>query len=334
MTGVFGLIDVGSIESDWIKADALVVGQNTTTFASTDQDPKLYYCARLEFISHFGENITAVSTTDCVLDQWAIQIGSYIPILYNPAYPMEIIEQEVLETELVSLKIMVGVGIAVSIILSAVLCLLLNRQSHRPPEMYVPNDWELTARPTESPEERKERILSKLYIVTVPEDSGKIAASGIRSMGKLDASEREKGDEIPADIESGNDKTDEKEKGNDGEEEKTQNNDDDEKGGNGDVNNDNLEPNQEDSTAAENKHQASGTMASFLSNWIRPNHDAECSICLDHYEPGEVVCASKSEECNHVFHKDCLMNWMMKNNDRCPLCRVDFMKDEEERAEE
>jgi len=308
MTGVFGLIDAASMEGEWIKVDALIVGHNDTTFASSDDDAETYFCARVEFTSHFGENVTAISNTNCVLDALAITVGSYIPILYNPAYPNEFIEQDVLETELVSLKIMVGVGITVSLILSGVLCMLLNRHNHRHrPSMYMQDAFETSGAPTESPEERKEKILSKLYTVTVPENTSNMLASSIRSMSKLDSSV-EKTKEPTEDSEAAHNNNEE-----------IPNTDE----------NDTSESNAGDSSQPESsRHQAASTI-SFLSSWIRPNHDAECCICLDHYEPGEVICASKSEECSHVFHKECLMDWMMKNNNRCPLCRVDFMKEDD-----
>ena len=53
----------------------------------------------------------------------------------------------------------------------------------------------------------------------------------------------------------------------------------------------------------------------------RDGEDAECSICLQNFkdEPDKMIaelnCSSK-----HVFHKDCLIQWVEKN-DICPLCR-------------
>ncbi|KAL3938401.1 MAG: hypothetical protein SGBAC_006682 [Bacillariaceae sp.] len=317
MTGVFGLIDSSNKEGEWLKVDALIVGSNNTStfFASYADDNKMYFCPRVEFTNQLGENITAISDTDCVLDALTIDIGSYVPIFYNPAYPREFIEQEVLETELVSLKIMVGVGIPVSLILSGVLCLLLNRTHRRQPPQYMQeSSMGTSTEPTERSEERKARILSKLHTVTVLEDTNSTLASSIRSRSKLDSLSDKKTKEATGDTEAlpGNN------------EEKNRTDADE---------NDVSESNPGESSSSEPKHrQASNSTMSFLSSLIRPSHDAECCICLDHYEQGEIICASKSEECNHVFHKECLMDWMMKNNDRCPLCRVDFMKDDADDA--
>mmetsp|Transcript_21727 Transcript_21727/g.44799 ORF Transcript_21727/g.44799 Transcript_21727/m.44799 type:complete len:230 (-) Transcript_21727:196-885(-) len=55
----------------------------------------------------------------------------------------------------------------------------------------------------------------------------------------------------------------------------------------------------------------------------------ECCICLDGYEAGETVCWSKEDECNHIFHKDCITAWLSDNDD-CPLCRAKLIHENEE----
>lgn len=44
-----------------------------------------------------------------------------------------------------------------------------------------------------------------------------------------------------------------------------------------------------------------------------------CAICLSNYEEGEVLIASKY--CTHLFHRDCILEWLEKH-DNCPSCRV------------
>jgi hypothetical protein len=44
-----------------------------------------------------------------------------------------------------------------------------------------------------------------------------------------------------------------------------------------------------------------------------------CAICLDRLAQGDVV---GDIPCEHVFHKDCLKDWLRKKN-RCPLCQRD-----------
>jgi hypothetical protein len=51
----------------------------------------------------------------------------------------------------------------------------------------------------------------------------------------------------------------------------------------------------------------------------------ECCICLDGYHPGETICLAVNTECNHVFHQECVLEWL-KGHSQCPLCRVDLMK--------
>lgn len=340
MTGLYDLIDLCKMKNGWIEVDALIIG------VVTNASVRDAYCVQVDFMSHLGENITAISNAGCVLDtldQWTSAIGAYISILYNPAEPREVIIQDVLESLLASQIIKESTGVTISIILSCVLYYYLRlhrRRGGRPPSI------EASVRPnntSESPEERKERILSKLLVAIVPGGgNGKIDASRIRSVhNKLDDSDKtfifEESDE------GGISKSSEDNDSNDGEEEST--NEDDEKDDK--RINDCLEQTQDDSTtivADEERHlgasaisSSSTIIPSFLSNLIiRPanhdtNHDAsECCICLGCYEPGEVVCVSKSsQKCNHVFHRECLMHWMMKGNDRCPLCRADFMGDDE-----
>jgi hypothetical protein len=62
----------------------------------------------------------------------------------------------------------------------------------------------------------------------------------------------------------------------------------------------------------------------WLSSWRKPSAKDECCICLDGYHPGETICAAATPECNHVFHQECVVEWM-KNHDECPLCRVNLM---------
>ncbi|KAI2500958.1 ubiquitin-protein transferase [Fragilaria crotonensis] len=62
--------------------------------------------------------------------------------------------------------------------------------------------------------------------------------------------------------------------------------------------------------------------------------DASCSICIESYEPGDVTVSS---QCGHVFHRECIMGWLLhhdkvgagqggvnnngQGNDECPHCR-------------
>ena len=51
-----------------------------------------------------------------------------------------------------------------------------------------------------------------------------------------------------------------------------------------------------------------------------------CSICLEPFESGEEIAWSKHMKCQHIFHSDCLEQWLMKHDD-CPICRKAFIED-------
>ncbi|CAB9518496.1 zinc ion binding [Seminavis robusta] len=57
--------------------------------------------------------------------------------------------------------------------------------------------------------------------------------------------------------------------------------------------------------------------------------DAECSICLVEYQAGERIIQSADMEdgtcCNHVFHEECMMEWLERGHKRCPCCRRWFV---------
>ena len=52
-------------------------------------------------------------------------------------------------------------------------------------------------------------------------------------------------------------------------------------------------------------------------------YNDSCSICLDSYNNGDKVARTP---CNHVFHHNCLKDWVQKNplNCKCPNCNADL----------
>jgi len=80
------------------------------------------------------------------------------------------------------------------------------------------------------------------------------------------------------------------------------------------------------STRGSRRISRNGSRPSIFSSilWKKAACKDECSICLEPYLPGEVICLSRNEACNHVFHQECVVEWL-KRDDRCPLCRVDLM---------
>lgn len=49
-----------------------------------------------------------------------------------------------------------------------------------------------------------------------------------------------------------------------------------------------------------------------------------CAICLNEYKDGEAVCWSHNANCNHVFHRECIIKWLL-HHDECPCCRHSFL---------
>ena len=49
----------------------------------------------------------------------------------------------------------------------------------------------------------------------------------------------------------------------------------------------------------------------------------QCSICLAVYKEGDVVASNKHPNCKHVFHVECLTEWLMMRSE-CPICRVRY----------
>lgn len=54
--------------------------------------------------------------------------------------------------------------------------------------------------------------------------------------------------------------------------------------------------------------------------------DNECSICFGDFVAGDTAAYSGNEQCKHVYHKDCIMQWLMLGHNTCPTCRNDFVE--------
>lgn len=55
---------------------------------------------------------------------------------------------------------------------------------------------------------------------------------------------------------------------------------------------------------------------------IREN-DKVCSICLCEFADHEII--SKLPKCNHIFHRECIREWLLRNH-ICPFCRNDIKR--------
>ena len=64
------------------------------------------------------------------------------------------------------------------------------------------------------------------------------------------------------------------------------------------------------------------------------NTKVVCGICLETYNGGDEVCLSKNSKCEHVFHKDCIIAWLMEDHDDCPNCRSLFFHNDDNNEQE
>ena len=49
----------------------------------------------------------------------------------------------------------------------------------------------------------------------------------------------------------------------------------------------------------------------------------KCNICLDTFEESSKILKLK---CGHIFHYDCIKNWLQNHNNKCPVCREEIAK--------
>jgi hypothetical protein len=54
--------------------------------------------------------------------------------------------------------------------------------------------------------------------------------------------------------------------------------------------------------------------------YFNSTESRECLICLEKFEINDQV---TKIHCNHIFHTICIKEWFLKENSKCPVCRVD-----------
>jgi hypothetical protein len=72
--------------------------------------------------------------------------------------------------------------------------------------------------------------------------------------------------------------------------------------------------------------QSKRTIRNMLSTWRRPSQSDSCCICLEAYRPGDTICAATTTSCDHVFHEECILEWLQNDHNDCPLCRTGLMQ--------
>ncbi len=58
------------------------------------------------------------------------------------------------------------------------------------------------------------------------------------------------------------------------------------------------------------------------------NDENVCTVCLSEFEPGDELAWSKDLRCNHCFHAECLIPWLLKHEE-CPYCRTPMLEDDD-----
>ena len=59
--------------------------------------------------------------------------------------------------------------------------------------------------------------------------------------------------------------------------------------------------------------------------------DDVCPVCLDGFGIGDTVMFARSLSCNHVFHEECLLPWLLERRENeCPSCRAVLVQDDDE----
>ncbi len=63
---------------------------------------------------------------------------------------------------------------------------------------------------------------------------------------------------------------------------------------------------------------------SIQSSDIEEGHRDECSICVEVFQPEEIVSWSPEPNCQHIFHHHCIKEWLLQKKE-CPFCREIFL---------
>ena len=62
----------------------------------------------------------------------------------------------------------------------------------------------------------------------------------------------------------------------------------------------------------------------IISNYNKKYYNEKmCNICLENFKLQDKIIILK---CKHVFHYDCIHDWLNKEKTTCPICRLDQRK--------
>lgn len=84
-------------------------------------------------------------------------------------------------------------------------------------------------------------------------------------------------------------------------------------------------------------YRTSAEVPSGDANNEQQQQQPSCAVCLDPFQEGDLVARAQNDACKHLYHKDCIAEWLLQNME-CPLCKRNFLslsaEDETERTAE
>jgi E3 ubiquitin-protein ligase DOA10 len=64
----------------------------------------------------------------------------------------------------------------------------------------------------------------------------------------------------------------------------------------------------------------------LISNEKENMSHLDCQICLLTYDESEEIVKSNNPDCQHIFHKSCILEWLTSTaGGTCPICRGNFL---------
>lgn len=307
---IFEFMDKQHAHGRWTLTDASVVGVNSTlrneSYAAT------YYCARLNYETTTGQNITVLSHNECYRSKkFALDlVGSDLQVRYDPWEPENFIEQSEFENDMTLLTLVIFCGIFLTLFFGFILGRIITTGQNNEEEGQTSGDVEQAIDPVVAQMEREKLIRSKFYFLNVSNDLSNLDIGSIRSppletCTTTTSKENEETEEIDEEV------------GGKSSETEPQN----------DASSLPSPPSTLTATSAPSLF-CSYALSSITSSWRRPAGVPECCICLEEYQANEMICAAKTTDCNHVFHQECVTGWLMAGHDQCPLCRINLLKDQ------
>jgi DNA mismatch repair ATPase MutL len=86
------------------------------------------------------------------------------------------------------------------------------------------------------------------------------------------------------------------------------------------------EPEMEDVKVTISKNDFEELKTIMLTNEnIKEYEDKSCIVCLEQYKVKDKL---KILSCEHIFHENCIYQWLCKEKISCPICRKDIRKNE------